>query len=96
MYLFAGSSKSSWKKKITEINVDYFNSINYSVNDTLVPYQTYEDVQNQLPPQPQTGTATIYPVIGWNKFYSLKITQNAPFDLQILGIDYDIVSKKVS
>jgi len=96
MYLFAGSSKSSWKKKITEINVDYFNSINFSVNDTLVPYQTYEDVQNQLPPQPQTGTATIYPVIGWNKFYSLKITQNAPFDLQILGIDYDIVSKKVS
>lgn len=96
MFLYDGPDKSSWIKKITEINVDYFNSINFFVNGTQVPYQTYEDVQAQIPPQPQTGTANIRPVGGWNKYSTFAIEQDSPFDLQILGIDYHIIAANLS
>ena len=96
MFLYDGPDKSSWIKKITEINVDYFNSINFFVNGTQVPYQTYEDVQAQVPPQPQTGTANVRPVGGWNKYSTFSIEQDSPFDLQILGIDYHIIAANLS
>ena len=96
MYIYDGATKSSWFKKFTEINVDYFQSLVLFINGTLVPYQTFQDVQQQLPPVPQTGTAEIYSVRGWNKFSTIEITQNAPFDVQILSIDYRIHASIVS
>jgi hypothetical protein len=96
MYLFSGANKSSWSKKITRIDVDYFNSINFTVNGTFIPYQTFEQVQAGLPPEPQTGTATVYPADGWTKFQTIKIEQNSPFDMQILSIDYHIKDASVS
>lgn len=96
MFLYAGFERSNWSKKITEINVDYYQSLNFSVNGKLVPYQTFAEAQEGLPPAPKTDTATIYPVLGWNRFANVEITQNAPFDIQILGIDYEINSSIVS
>jgi len=96
MYLFAGAAHTSSIKAITEINVDYYKSINFFVNTTQVPYQTYEDIQAQLPPQPQTGTATIRPVTGYNKYPTISISQNSPFDLEITGIDYNIIAHRLS
>lgn len=96
MYLFDGPNRSSWYKKITEINVDYFNSINFFVNGIFVPYQTFEQTQAGLPPIPQTGTQTIYPVDGYNQFSNITIEQNSPFDIQILSIDYKIKATTVS
>ena len=96
MYIFGSSTKSSWSKKISEVSIDYFNSLDFYINDQLVPYQTFEDIQQQLPPSPQTGTTTYYPVSGWNQFETIKITQSSPFDVQILSISYEIQISSVS
>ena len=95
MYLFSGPEQSNWFKQITQVDVDYYNSLDFYVNDIFVPYQQFVDVQEQIPPPPQTGTQTIFPVMGYNKQSVITITQNAPFDLQILGISYDIASYKI-
>lgn len=92
MFLYAGATHSPFKKQITRIYVDYFNSLNFYINDTLVPYQTFENVQQGLPPMPQTDTAIIDPFDGYNRFERISITQSSPFDLQITAIAYQIES----
>lgn len=96
MNIFDGPLKSNWEKHQTEINVDYFDSLNFFINGKLVPYQTFENTQQELPPVPQTGTAIFYPVRGWNRFDQVTITQSAPFDCQILAIGYQIGAEIVS
>lgn len=90
MFLFADTAAAPFKKQITAIYVDYYQSLDFYINGKLVPYQNFADIQAGLPLQPQTGTATIYPVHGWNQFETFSITQSSPFDLQILSIGYQI------
>lgn len=90
MYLFAGSAASPLKKNQSRIYVDYYQSLDFEINGKLVPYQNFEDIQAGLPLQPQTDTAIISPVTGWNRFESISITQSSPFDLQVLAIAYQI------
>lgn len=90
MYMFGGANESDYFKSITRIFVDYYQSLNFYINGTLVPYQTFAQVQAQMPPVPITDTAIISPVLGYNRFFTFSITQTAPFDLQILGIMYQI------
>lgn len=92
MYLFAGSSQSAYFKQITNIFVDYYKSLDFYVNGVLVNYQTFADVQAGAPLAPRTGTAVVPSVDGWNRFATFDITQNSPFDLQILGISYQIAA----
>jgi hypothetical protein len=100
MYPFSGAAESPFKKKVSRIYVDYYNSLNFSVNGNLVPYQNYADIQAGLPLTPQTSTAIITPVSGWNRFDNngvpiISITQSSPFDLQILGIGYQVESEVI-
>lgn len=90
MFIFAGQNQSNFFKQITRIYVDYYNSLDFEVNDTLVPYQEYEEIQAGLNLVPKTGTAIVDPVLGWNRFQTFSITQSSPFDLQILGIAYEV------
>jgi len=89
MYLFAGSPNSAFKKQITRIYVDYYNSINFNINGNLVPYQQFP-LYNGKPLVPQTGTAIVSTFQGWERFATISITQTSPFDLQILSIGYQI------
>ena len=100
MYPFSGAAESPFKKKLSRLYVDYYNSLNFSVNGTLVPYQYYSQIQAGLPLMPQTGTAIITPITGWNRFDDdgkpiISIKQSSPFDLQILSIGYQIESEVI-
>jgi hypothetical protein len=90
MFFFDESAASPFEKLVTRIYVDYYNSLNFSINGNLVPYQNFADIQAGLPLVPQTDTAIIDPVLGYNRFATFSITQSSPFDLQILGIGYQI------
>jgi hypothetical protein len=90
MFLFAGDVQADYTKKISRIYVDYYNSLNFYVNDTLVNYQYFNQIQQGFPLMPQSGTAVISPVLGWERFQTFNISQNSPFDCQILGIAYQI------
>lgn len=90
MYLFGGPTQSNYFKKISKIFVDYYQSLDFYIDGVLVNYQNFDDIQAGLPLQLQTGTATIYPVNGWNQFATFSITQSSPFDCQITGIAYQI------
>lgn len=90
MYIFDGENGTYYFKQLTKIYVDYYNSLNFYVNGYLVPFQNFVDIQQGLPLTPQTDTAIIDPVNGWDRFQTFNITQSSPFDLQILGIGYQI------
>lgn len=90
MYYFAGTAAAPFMKQVSRIYVDYYQSLDFEINGTLVPYQNFADIQAGLPLQPQTDTAIIAPVSGYQRFDTLTITQSSPFDLQILSIGYQI------
>ena len=97
MYPFAGSTSSPFFKQVQRIYVDYYQSLDFSINGNLVPYQNYADIQAGLPLVPQTDTAIVAPFSGWNRFDSngvpiISITQSSPFDLQVLSIGYQIAA----
>lgn len=92
MYVFSGTNETNYYKNISKIYVDYYQSLNFYVNGVFVPYQTFAQIQAGLGIEPQTGTATVYPVGGWSDFSNVTITQNSPYDLQILAIAYQIES----
>ena len=90
MYLFGGSAASPLMKNQSRIYVDYYQSLDFYINGKLIPYQNFEDIQAGLPLLPQTDTAIVSPVTGWNRYETISITQSSPFDLQILAIAYQI------
>lgn len=89
MYLFAGALQSNYFKFITKIYVDYYLSLDFQVDGTQVPFQSF----STFTLTPQTDTYVLSTVDGWNRFKSFTITQSSPFDLQILGIAYQIDAK---
>lgn len=95
MYLYGGQMVSPLFKQYTRIYVDYYQSINFYINDTLVDYLDFSNYtivngSGEIPIVPQTGTAIIDVVRGWERFDTLTITQRSPYDLQILSIGYQI------
>ena len=97
MYPYAGSASSPFKKQVQRIYVDYYQSLVFSINGNLVPYQNFANIQAGLPLVPQTDTAIIAPFYGWNRFDAdgtpiISIQQSSPFDLEITSIGYQIAS----
>ena len=97
MYVLAGSTayksgknETYYIKNYNRIYVDYIASANFYVNGTLVDYQNFADIRQQLGIVPKTGTAIIAAQGGWNRFSAFSITQSSPFDLQITAIAYQI------
>ncbi len=92
MYPFGGAQNAPLFKNITNIYVDYFESLNFYINNTFIPYQSFADIRAGLPLVPKTDTAILTSVNGWSRFDrdAIVITQSSPFDLQILGIAYQI------
>lgn len=90
MYLYAGPQGNDYFKKINMITVDYYNSLDFTVNGKLVPYQSFRAIQEGEPLTPQTGTAIVYPVKGWNRYDTFTIAQESPFDLEITAISYQL------
>jgi hypothetical protein len=90
MYFYGGSQHADLMKKITKIYVEYFGSLNFYISDQLVNYQIFLNIQQGNGLHPSSGTAIISPVFGWNRQKTFSITQQAPFDLQITSIAYQI------
>ena len=95
MYPASGVNESPFFKHVSRVYVDYYQSLDFSINGYLVPYQSYTEIQAQVPPAPKTDTAIVDPFYGWNRFDNngvpiISITQASPFDLVITGIGYQI------
>lgn len=88
MYIFAGAMGSPLYKRISKIYVDYENSLDFQINGLQIPFQYFQAIQDEEPLEPRSDTANIDPVMGWERYGVLRITQSAPFDLQITGIAY--------
>ncbi len=97
MYPFSGEAESAFKKQVKRIYVDYHHSLDFEINNQLVPYQNFEEIQAGLSISPKTDTEIVTPFFGWNRFDAegtpiISITQSSPFDLQITSIGYQIES----
>lgn len=93
MYLFQDVQNTVSHKKISRVYIDYYNSLGVYVNDTLINFQSFSNIQNGIPLAPQTGTWVVDLVDGWHMYQTFTISQSAPFDMQIIGITYLIESQ---
>ncbi|WP_010597618.1 hypothetical protein [Rickettsiella massiliensis] len=96
MYFYTGPSHADLMKQTTKIYVEYFESLNFYIDDKLVNYQFFNKIADKttflFPP---SGTAIVGPVSGWNRDKTFTITQNAPFDLQITAIAYQVTASMI-
>lgn len=92
MYVYAGASFTDATKRITKIYVDYYNSLNFYVQGSLVPFQTFANVQAGNPLVPLSGQFVIGAADGWLLNQIIVITQTAPFPLTIQSISYQIAA----
>lgn len=90
MYFYGGPQHADLMKNITKIYVEYYGSLNFYINDQLVNYQIFLNIQKGDELHPSSGTAIISPIFGWSRHKTFSITQHAPFDLQITSIAYQI------
>lgn len=95
MYLTAGSGREMYLKKSYKIYVDYVNSLSFTINGRLVKYQNFFDIQRGIPIGPRSGTETVSVVGDYKMFSTFSIEQNSPFDMEIVGIAYQLVSSIV-
>ena len=95
MYFYAGSSNADLMKQITKVYVEYFQSLNFYINEQLTNYQVFTDIQQAKNLSPQSGTAIITPVFSWNRDKTFVIKQNAPFDLNITAIAYQVTATMI-
>ncbi len=95
MYFYAGSSHADLMKQTTKIYVEYFQSLNFYINEKLVTYQTFTDIQQGKGLVASSGTAITTPVFGWNRDKTFSITQHAPFDLRITAIAYQVTASMI-
>jgi hypothetical protein len=95
LYFYAHPQSAYFEKFVTRIFVEYFKSLNFSVDGKLVPYQLFAEAQQGIPPAPKSGVATINPTHGYNMDDTFSITQTAPFDIQIISIGYNVISKLI-
>lgn len=92
MNYYAGNATYAYFKQVSRIYVDYYQSLDFSINGKLVNYQYFSDIQQGIPIGPRDGTAIVAPVDGFNRFSNLTITQNSPFALNITGITYEVIA----
>lgn len=92
MFIYSGANEADYYKSVSRVFTDYYNSLNFSVNGYLVPYQTFAEIQSGAPLAPKSGTAKTAMVNGWQTDSTFSITQHAPFDLQIVAISYQVAS----
>ncbi len=92
MYPFFSATSAPFLKQLSRIYIDYYQSLNFFINGKLVQYQNFKEIRLGLPLVPKTDTAIFSPVSGYSRFdgESIVITQSSPYDLQILGIGYEI------
>lgn len=95
MYFFSGPAHADLMKQTTKIYVEYFQSLNFYINEQLVNYQVFTDIQQNKNLSPQSGTAIITPVLSWNRDKTFVIKQNAPFDLNITAIAYQVTAAMI-
>ncbi|WP_218814585.1 hypothetical protein [Rickettsiella endosymbiont of Dermanyssus gallinae] len=95
MYFYAGSSHADLMKQTTKIYVEYFQSLNFYINDQLVNYQVFTDIQQGKNLTTRSGTAITVPILGWNRDKTFVIKQNAPFDLNITAIAYQVTATMI-
>lgn len=95
MYFYAGSSNADLMKQTTKIYVEYFQSLNFYINEQLINYQVFTDIQQGKNLSLQSGTAITTPVLSWNRDKTFVIKQNAPFDLNITAIAYQVTATMI-
>lgn len=92
---FAGEQATDAYKLNTRLSVDYYNSLDFYVNGIQVTYQTFKDIQNNLPISTKTGVVRQGVSGGWEQYRHEYIMQDSPFNLQISRISYQIAAALV-
>lgn len=73
-------------KHIKNIYIDFYESLNITVNDTKLPYFQENTASMDTALVPQTNFDEVAPMSGWDPRTEIVISQDAPHPFTILGI----------
>ncbi len=90
--LYAGAKHTDLMKSVFKVYVEYFNSLNFSVNGELVKYQYFGDIRHNDNLVPRSDTSVITIGSGCQRDFHIHISQNSPFPLNLQSISYEITS----
>lgn len=93
MYFYLGPNQSTTKKTVSQVIVEYYDSLDFYVDNSLVKYQDYKEINDKL--LPKTGCIEQSFLKGHERYNTFKITQKSPFNLCITSISYKITGAYV-
>lgn len=77
-------------RTVKAIYVDYIDTLSLTINGQEVPFQILSELQSADKLQLRSGTATVYPLGGYDQFQYATISQLAPVAWHILSISYSV------
>lgn len=75
-------------KKIKGVFVDYFESLNITVNGFEIPTLSLNNFVLDQKPIPQTDFFEVTPMLGWDPRAKIRIRQELPQPMTIIGVGY--------
>lgn len=95
MYFYLGPNHSTTMKKVSDIIVEYYDSLDFYVDNSLIKYQTYKEINDHTGLLNKTGSVVQPFLHGHHRYHTFKITQKSPFNLCITSIAYKVTGAYV-
>jgi len=76
------------RKSLDAVYIDYDESLDVRVDDVLMTYQSFSEIQAGEKLTPKSGTFEYRPQKGWQQYQDFTITQNNPVRMHILSFGY--------
>lgn len=90
MYFYLGPNNSTVVKTVSQVTVEYYNSLDFYIENELVKYQYFKDISNGVGLNYKNGFKEINLLKGHNRYSTFRIHQRSPFNLCITSINYKI------
>ena len=82
--------RTSFKKRIVEVNAILNETQHMLVNGNLVPIRAFNTLVLDTPVIPFTGIKQVGGILGWSETAQITVTQTLPLKLNLLGLEYKV------
>ena len=84
-------TRLGFKKRIVEVNALVVDTQHMKINDTQIPFRAFGDILDQ-PVAAFTGTKTLHGILGYSQEAKIKISQDIPLKMTLLGMEYKVAT----
>jgi hypothetical protein len=85
-------TRIGFRKRIVEVNALLYETQNLVINGNLVPIRTLGASALDSPVPTFTGTKVLHGILGYSNEGQITVTQNAPLQFTLLGLEYKVAT----